>query len=127
MSKSKKFKLQISLEFFIGFSTLLSLFFIFIYFYFDSYKKYSEMLEYFFLESECYYISSKFNSFLPIILKNITYVEEFFIDLPNEIKIENYRIFLDNVSCYTKIESVNGSLKSGKNTIIIENGKISIV
>lgn len=127
MLKLKKFKIQISLEYFIGFSVLLSVLFVFIYLYFESYKQLAEVVRYLGLETRCYFLSSKFDSFLPIILKNISYYEVFEINLEEEVEIKNFKIKIENVSCYTRIENVYGKLKDGKNIIKIENGNISIL
>lgn len=127
MLKLKKFKVQISLEYFIGFSVLLSVLFVFIYLYFESYKQLAEVVRYLGLETRCYFLSSKFDSFLPIILKNISYYEVFEINLEEEVEIKNFKIKIENVSCYTRIENVYGKLKDGKNIIKIENGNISIL
>lgn len=126
MLKLKKFKSQITFEFFVSFSILMIIFFVFIYLYLDSYKKLSEFVNYLNLENKCYFLSSKFNSFLLIILRNISYYEMFEIKLGYEIEIKDYKIVIGNISCYTKIENVYGKLKDGKNIIFIENGNISI-
>ncbi|MEM5820092.1 MAG: hypothetical protein QW678_00360 [Candidatus Aenigmatarchaeota archaeon] len=127
MSKLKKFKNQFSLEYFVGFFALFSLLYIFFYVYLDSNKKFVELINFFNEESECYFLASKFNSLFPIIVRNITYIEEFYIDLKNFAKIENYRIFIGNVSCFTKIEKIEGIIKNGKNIIIVENGNVKVI
>lgn len=126
MLKSKKFKSQIAFEFFVSFSVLIMIFFVFVYLYTDNYKKLAEFVNYLNLENECYFLSSKFNSFLPIILRNISYYEIFDVKLSYEAEIKDYKITIGNLTCYTKIENVYGKLKSGKNIIFIENGNVSI-
>jgi len=127
MLKSKKFKLQISFEYFLGIVVLLSIFIAITYAYLDAQRDLQNLLDYYLQELNCYLVASKLNSLFPLTLKNVTYYEEFQIDTKYNITVENYKVISGNAVCLTKVEKVDGIIKSGKNLIIIENGKIKIL
>lgn len=127
MLKSKKFKLQISFEYFLGIIVLLSIFIAITYAYLDAQRDLQNILDYYLQELNCYLVASKLNSLFPLTLKNVTYYEEFQIDTKYNITIENYKIISGNAVCLTKVEKVDGIIKNGKNLLIIENGKIKIL
>jgi len=127
MLKSKKFKLQISFEYFLGIIVLLSIFVAITYAYLDAQRDLQNLLDYYLQELNCYLVASKLNSLFPLTLRNVTYYEEFQIDTKYNITIENYKVISGNVICLTKVEKVDGMIKNGKNLLIIENGKIKIL
>jgi len=127
MLKSKKFKLQISFEYFLGIIVLLSIFIAITYAYLDAQRDLQNLLDYYLQELNCYLVASKLNSLFSLTLKNVTYYEEFQIDTKYNITVENYKVISGNAVCLTKVEKVDGIIKNGKNLIIIENGKIKIL
>jgi len=127
MLKSKKFKLQVSFEYFLGIVVLLSIFIAITYAYLDAQRDLQNLLDHYLQESNCYLVASKLNSLFPLTLKNITYYEEFYIDTKYNITVVNHKVISGNAICLTKVEKVDGMIKNGKNLIIIENGKIKIL
>lgn len=127
MLKLGKFKIQTSIEYYLGISFLLLIFLGFVYAYLETQRSLEKFLDYYTQQSNCYYISSLLNSLFPLVLKNITYSKEFLIQTKYEITVKNYIVNVGNVSCLSKIENVNGSIKNGKNLIIVENGYVKVV
>lgn len=127
MLKLGKFKIQTSIEYYLGVSFLLLIFLGFVYAYLETQRNLEKFLDYYIQQSNCYYISSLLNSLFPLVLKNITYSKEFFIQTKYEITVKNYIVNVGNVSCLSKIENVNGTIKNGKNLLIVENGYVKVV
>ncbi|MFH7903891.1 MAG: hypothetical protein QW409_02995 [Candidatus Aenigmatarchaeota archaeon] len=127
MLRLERFKLQVVIEYYLGISFLLLIFLALAYAYIETQRSLEKFLDYYVQQSNCYYISSLLNSLFPLTIKNISYTKEFFIQTKYEITVKNYIVNVGNVSCLSKIESVNGTIKNGKNLIIVENGYVKII